>query len=429
MVSMAATLPPIPMYGNLNGPEEEEESDENPENFSEDEDQTQTQTPTPVTTQTKSKPQAHLAANPARSKHNQAMSRLLPQATNLAWFVDLEQPETMCNMVHFVKPFHDQITIYATDKRRLVKTRSGEEVVAGFRGLCIDAMDTSHVCMTIARLSAAVCIDYEAGSDMDALPSALAADEAAVTVDMNTLFTVLKDVKANETMVMYMEENSSRLSVAVSDAGGETCSENLQTKPTPESHDIMGELEYEYELSVPLNPLKTFIRRAGDLKADVIKITFHEITPEVRVMCFYAEGDDADMFRVLPVGNVKDLKDLANEDDDDAEGGGEMGTEIFREIEKVATLKGVTRSIHIMTPDDKVKIPVRPEDLKKHKLLYSSSFAHRYLNLMISPLSGAAQLSMFLGESTTPLLMRFDLGKSDSYVAFALAARLDEDDA
>jgi hypothetical protein len=449
---MSTECPLVPKGHNLNGADVDPLSDGEDYSYRIDEDGDEglaprvggkTITKTGAKKQAQAQAQAPQAQAPApvavrppsngRAKHNQAMTRLLPRDRNLAWFADLEQPETMFNMINFVKPFHTEITVYATDKRRTVVTKNGDELVTGFRGLCIDAIDTTHVCMTIARLSANVCIDYKAGSDMDAVPGPLEADEAAVTVDIKTLHTVLKDVKANETMVMFVEENKSDLSVAVSDAGGETSSENLKTKTAPEIHEIMGELTFAFELSVPLNPLKTFIRRAGDLKADVVRITFHEIrdergASEVRVLCLYAEGEDADMFRVLPVGTVKDLKDLADEDDDTAEDDAELGTEIFRQIEKVATLKGRSRSMHLLKTDDKVKIPVWPTDLAQHKELYNATFAHKYLHEMISQLCGTSQLSMFLGDSTTPLLMRFDLGKSDSYVAFALAARMEEED-
>ena len=371
------------------------------------------------------------AGPPSKTQHEKTLDRLLPSNVPLTWFVDLEQPETLHNMVSYVKPFVQKLTMYATDRRRYVTDRHGNQVVTGFRGIAIDAVDDLKVCMTIARLSARVCLDYRPGDDMDAVPGEDDANEAVVTVDTKTLLSTLKDARANETMVMFMDTESSKLSIAVTDSSGETSSQTLVTMESPDEHSVMDTMTYKYELSVPLNPVKSFVRRALDLKGTVLAISLYTVTQDVRVLCLSCKGQDADIFRVLPLGNVKDLGDTAEEEGGD--GAEEDGSEVENATssEKVASLKGEFRSTLMVHTDDRVKIPVRPSDLDPRNCLYSGAFALKYLNNMISPLSGTSQLSLFLpedGDAGSPLILRFDLGKNDSYVAYCLAGRVVDED-
>jgi hypothetical protein len=367
------------------------------------------------------------------TRHNQALRHLLPQDKRLTWAADLDQPEIMANMVRFVAPFHSELTMFVTDRRRMNKDGS----VSGFRGVCVDAMDANHVSMTIARVEAKVRVDLDPGEDLDKLPSGMAADEASVTVDVRTLGTVLRDVRANETMVMYVEEDSCDLSIAVTDSSGETNSETLRTKSSLERHKVMNDLKFSFELSVPLNPLKNFTRRAGDIKATSVRITYHEIASDtsIRVLCLYAEGDDATMFKVIPVSDTQDLDDLHPEDDDDGTGNGLVSAQDTNEDDTdtsamIAALKAASRSSVMLPGEHKAMLPVKSKDLqdaRRYRKLYSSSFSVKYLHNMISQLCGSSQLTLFLGADS-PLLMRFDLGKRNSYVAFALAARVDEEE-
>jgi hypothetical protein len=371
------------------------------------------------------------------TRHNQALRHLLPQDKRLTWAADLDQPEIMANMVRFVAPFHSELTMFVTDRRRMNKDGS----VSGFRGVCVDAMDANRVSMTIARVEAKVRVDLDPGEDLDKLPSGMAADEASVTVDVRTLGTVLRDVRANETMVMYVEEDSCDLSIAVTDSSGETNSETLRTKSSLERHKVMNDLKFSFELSVPLNPLKNFTRRAGDIKATSVRITYHEITSDtsIRVLCLYAEGDDATMFKVIPVSDTQDLDDLHPEDDEDGTGNGTgngiASAQDTNEDETdpsamIAALKAASRSSVMLPGEHKAMLPVKSKDLqdaRRYRKLYSSSFSVKYLHNMISQLCGSSQLTLFLGADS-PLLMRFDLGKRNSYVAFALAARVDEEE-
>jgi hypothetical protein len=370
------------------------------------------------------------AAGP--SHHDRLLGRLLPPDKPLTWVMDLEQPEALYNMVNFVKPFVTSLTMYATDKRQVVVGKGGERVVTGFRGIAIDAVDASNVCMTIARLSARVCLSFQPGGDIDAVPDEKAPAEAAVTVETKTLLSMLKDVKANETMVMHMVEDSSDLSIAVTDASGETSSLNMRTMESPVDHGVMDDLTYQYELAVPLTALKSFVRRSNDLKAEALTISLYEVTQGVRVLCLLASGTDADIFKVLPLGDVKTLG-----------GGGTAGAEAsgppsaedaanskgLSTAERVAALRGSLRS-EMLRLDERVKIPVRPTDLDPRRMKYRGAFSLKYLYNMITPLAGSSQLSLFLPgdyDPTAPLLMRFDLGRCDSYVAFVLAARVDEE--
>ena len=238
--------------------------------------------------------------------------RLLPQEPNkLQWSVIVETPETFTNMVTFLQKLHKEITLFPTDRRRAVKDAAGNDVVdkdgkvvtTGFRGFAVDAMDPAKCLMTVARLTDRVSMNPLTASKehLDALPSTAARPEYSVTVETKTLHTMIRDVKAHESLVIYSTIEGSDMSIATSDSSSESLNQNIRTRMSPTDHQTIGMLEYKYELSVPLDRMKTFIRRATELHATEVTLSLRSLTPSMWVFIVCAEGEDGDMCRCLPI--------------------------------------------------------------------------------------------------------------------------------
>lgn len=83
-----------------------------------------------------------------------------------------------------------------------------------------------------------------------------------------------------------------------------------------------------------------------------------------------------------------------------------------------------------MDPDSTVDMPMQQDKLRSLPLLFRGMYGVQVLMNVIRSLAGNSQVTMFVGSKTgakTPLVMRFDLGKADSFAAFVVAEMRDED--
>jgi hypothetical protein len=402
--------------------------------------------------------------------------RLLPQEPNaLLWSVVVQTPETFSNMISFLR-MHDEITLFPTDRRRAVKDAAGNDVVdkdgkvvtTGFRGFAVDAMDPAKCLMTVARLTDRVSMNPLTASEehLDALPSTSARPEYSVTVETKTLQTMCRDVKAHESFVIYSTIEGSDMSIATSDSSSESLNQNIRTRMSPTDHQTIGMLEYKYELSVPLDRMKTFIRRATELHATEVTLSLRSLTPSMWVFIVCAEGEDGDMCRCLPIPHVTEVRcgerthaaqtvgdadadaDADADTDADAAVAAASRKQYEEDRQKRISAQAVVSTnnadmigaMHapnhaFLCASDSVvlnsDIPVRTKELENLSLLYTGKFSTKYLSDMVKPLSGDTQLTLFVGASEgddadAPLVMRFDLGKPDSYVAYVLAPKIPE---
>jgi hypothetical protein len=369
-----------------------------------------------------------------------------------------------------------------------VKDKQGNDVIVGFRGIAVDAMDQAKCLMTVARVADRVSMEPASAlaEDLDRLPSAASPPEYSVTVETKTLYTMIRDVKGHESLALFSEIAGSDMSIATSDASSESLNQTIRTRMSPSDHLTIAVLRYKYELSVPLDRIKTFIRRATELHAIQVTLSLRSVTPTMWVFIVQAEGEDGDMVRSLPIPHVSELPcggrqsaasssrgDADPEDDDDAAendgmpsletssaaagpGSGSMSArdkyvaDRKRRLESYASEGDPTNNADMIgamhapnhaflcATDDvsaegaSESIPVRLKDLLDLKLLYRGVFSTKYLSDMVKPLSGDSQLTLFVGakdsaDADAPLVMRFDLGKPDSYVAYILAPKIDDD--
>ena len=415
--------------------------------------------------------------------------RLLPQAPNvMQWSVIVQTPQTFTNMIMFLKSLHSEVTLFPTDRRRVligpdgnaVKDKQGKDVIVGFRGIAVDAMDQAKCLMTVARVADRVSMEPASAlaEDLDRLPTSASPPEFSVTVETSTLHTMIRDVKGHESLALYSEIAGSDMSIATSDASSESLNQTIRTRMSPSDHLTIAVLRYKYELSVPLDRIKTFIRRATDLHAIQVTLSLRSVTPTMWVFIVEAEGEDGGMVRSLPIPHVNELPcggrqsaasssrgdadiedegvEGVNESENDAVAGGSTTARGKYEAERKRRLElyanegdptnnadmiGVMHAPNhafLCATDDlpaagaSESIPVRLKDLLDLKLLYRGVFSTKYLSDMVKPLSGDSQLTLFLGakdsvDADAPLVMRFDLGKPESYVAYILAPKIDDD--
>ena len=421
--------------------------------------------------------------------------RLLSDKKNsMQWSVIVETPETFANMVGFLKSLHTEITLFPTDRRRLARDADGNVIVdekgnprvVGFRGFAVDAMDPAQCLMTVARLTDRVSMNPASNSpeDLDRLPSVSARPEYSVTVETKTLHTMVRDVKAYESLAIYSEVDGCDMSIATSDASSESLNQQIRTRMSPSEHQTIGVLKYKYELSVPLDRMKTFVRRATELQATQVTLYLRSFTDTMWLFVVEADGEDGNMVRSLPIPHVMELPcgerkrsqvtgDAEAEVEAETEADGVGVAEAAAAVEDSGVSNGETsktprekyhadREERIRAVKDRADlsnnadmigamhapnyaflcasdnvvvngtIPVRRKDFETLTLLYKGVFSTKYLSAMVKPLSGDSQLTLFLGgkegeDADAPMVMRFDLGKTDSYVAYVLASKIDDD--
>lgn len=357
---------------------------------------------------------------------------LLPDTSTLAWSTVLAQPESLANMIAFVKPLHKDVTLFPSNMKTLIP--DGSYAGRGFRGIAIDAIDDSHVCMTIARLECDVLIHDKTQKN-----------ECAVTVPSKILTSMLSDVRGYQNMVMYESTTSTDVCIAVSDTSGETHFQRLKTLANPKRHKRLRGLCYSYELSVPIDRIKNLVRKADDVGAESLWFRLRSVSPTMRVLCISGVGDAGHVTRNIPMHHVEVLeKSTVKSTEDMGETAPRTGpvaedeavavpvapvpataTEERNMGDLVAELSAPQKSQAL---NDDAGIPVQEDKLSKLPVLYEGEFAVKYLACMVKKLLGSSQVSLFL-EEDQPLIMRFCLGKTEaSYVAFVLAARTAEED-
>jgi hypothetical protein len=361
--------------------------------------------------------------------HTQLL-RLLPRNKALRWCLLVEAPASMLAMVQFVKAFNKQLTIYLTDDRREVPGQG----VTGFRGLAIDAVDSALVCMTIARLSCTVVNSPMKGfsgtaEEIAALPPVTSVDEKSVTVSTSDLLTLLKDIRANQTMVIYQEEDAVGITIGVADVSGEGREMCMSTLDPVGEHNTLRNVTYTYQVSVPLETLRRFCRTVSTLGGSEVRLEYRKISSTERALCLQSQCPSVpNLFEVIPMTIVPDLPGA---------GSAEL-SETTTAAERVASLKGVHRAESTLYDggdpgfggEGPSHPPARSASMKRYDRLHGASYSVKYLLEILAPLVGNAQVSMFLRgveNPDAPLLLRVPLGKCDSFVAWALAPKLERD--
>lgn len=383
------------------------------------------------------------------SNHRGILGTSLLPDVDLEWSVIIEQPESFVNMIRLLKHLHMKVTLRPTDKRRLVgKTKDGDDIIVGFRGIAIDAADSGGICLSVARLSDPVTLyPPKTNSDgvrvMDALPSVEDTDECTVTVNIKTLLTLLKNVKANETLAMFaLRDEVSYIKLAIADSMGDLTVQTLKALDSPLPDKLEERLVYKYELSVPLDKFKAFVRTAKDLGAVNLSFKLAEDKKKTRLLVLRAEGDDATTLKALVINNVRDLPIGGNQvlevatgdDNDDESGGGGVGDTISSsdaDHDKIAAIQGAEKGVSKSTDPE---YPLTEADIVGLSTLYNGTFSTKFLDDTVTNMMGTTQLTLFMYNATdvspygsySPIIMRFDLGKTDSYVAFVLGARSDD---
>lgn len=370
------------------------------------------------------------------------MTRVTPAGQRLKWFMECVQPEAFANMIGFCRALNPDLTIYLTDQRRKVDLPDGTNAVVGFRGVAVDAIDPGRVCMTIARLAEAVVLSPEPGAGVDDLPSA--PSEVPVRFDTKTLHAMVKEVRANEHLLFYQVKGAPTVTISTTEAGGECAISHVRTLSDPGNHDTLNDLCYKYQLTVPLGTVKLFLRRAEEIRADSVKITYCQapdtgavseegVSIVQRLLCLEARGDICETVRVLPVKIVSSVSGSGSGSvtgTGAGTGSDEPEMSAYASVsERIATLKAQDQS---RSYNDQQVVSLTAEDIVKLEKLHSSTYGLPIISSVIKPLSGDTLLTVFLSgnisnpEDTSPLLLRFELGKPESYVAFAIAARLPE---
>ncbi len=398
------------------------------------------------------------APAPARrdttSSHRGIVGTALLPDEELEWSAIIDQPESFVNMIRLLKHLHQQVTLWPTDNRRLVgKTKDGDDAIVGFRGIAIDATDAANICLTIARLSDRVTLNPPKPKDgvreMDALPSVEEDNECSVTVNIKTLLTLLKNVKANETLAMFaLKDDGSHVKLAIADSMGVLTVQTLKALDSSVHEKLEERLVYKYELSVPLDTFKAFVRTAKEIGATNLRFKLAEDKKKTRLLVLLAEGDDATSLKALIINNVRDLPIGGNQvldsaaDDEGAAGGaggGDGGPGVQDTItttenaahDKIAAIQAAEKGVSNSSDPD---IPLTEADIAGLCTLYNGTFSTKFLDDTVTNMMGTTQLTLFMYNATddspygsdSPIIMRFDLGKTDSYVAFVLGARSED---
>lgn len=99
---------------------------------------------------------------------------------------------------------------------------------------------------------------------------------------------------------------------------------------------------------------------------------------------------------------------------------------------RIANLEGVEMG-HTNAAGALEEMPLQREAIMRKPELMRGRYSLASLLTVIKCFNSNTQLTMFMGSAVDanrdiPLVMRFDLGKADSYLAFILAPMIEEDD-
>lgn len=359
--------------------------------------------------------------------------QLLPRLSELKWVAVVSRADSLLDMASYLKPLNPVITLYPTDHRKLVKEadEDGPAVYTGFRGIAIDAMDASVVCMTVARLAEQVCLNPKTG-DLDALPEAYEPREVSVMVNTDLLVSLLSDIPSSDTVALYVTEAAQHLLFVVNcDSEGQLLTQNLAILGGAPAHDSIKGMKFRYEMLLPLARIKNTVKRACKIKADALVLSMYERPDGSLVLTMEADGEGASVFQPVQVAFVKDIDGDSKSSEGSADAAGATHS-----METYARLKGTLPQLH---PAD-ASAPILQTNIEQLRRVYRGNYSVKFLKSMLAPIGQQSMLNLFLSSydeknpenrwpNGTPLLMRFDLHKYESFVTYVLASMMDHEGA
>tara|TARA_B100000787_G_C16176739_1_gene289451 strand:+ start:258 stop:1178 length:921 start_codon:yes stop_codon:yes gene_type:complete len=246
-----------------------------------------------------------------------------------------------------------------------------------FEGIHIECIDSKHVCLIVARLSANV---------------SYCSDDTTFCVDTTTFNTCLKAVQPHFSLTMKNNQNSADIQMCAyeSISNNYFTTFNVPTLVHDSDSVKLTDLDYEYTIEMDLNTLRNIVKNTLALKGNKINLTIE--VPKETMSYNYT------VFTITTDG---------------------AATQKHQFHSVTENRQGSTCVIR--TEEGGVDIP----EVEKFEKKYDGDFSASYLSSFLKSMERQV-ISMRLSEGK-PLILNYPLGTEASYICFVLASKANDD--